>query len=97
VSGFLQDAEGILETAQAAPGHTDFTILISPQGAIHMLADSDWPLESLARHHGARTLYRVSRNSASISVEGRSGNRTCRVEAESYQSVARRLLAGPRA
>ena len=97
VSGFLQDAEGILETAQAAASHSDFTILISPEGTIHMLADSDWPLASLAQHHGSRTLYRVSRNSGRVSVEGRSGNQTCRLETESCQSVARRLLAGPRA
>src|SRR4026209_699139 len=70
-SGFLQDAEGILETAQTSASHTDFTILISPEGGIHMLADSDWPLESLARHHGARTLYRVSSHSGRVSVEGR--------------------------
>ncbi len=60
-----------------------------------MLAESDWPLASLESHHGARTLYRVSQASGQITVEGRSGQQRCRLEAEHPQAVARRLLAGP--
>jgi len=56
VSRFLDDAEEILKTAEAASGATqnptNFTILIGREGHIHMLADSDWPLASLDAHHG---------------------------------------------
>jgi hypothetical protein len=99
VGRFLEDAEAILNAAETATeatsDPTNFTILISPEGGIHMLADSDWPLASLEAHHGARTLYRVSQASGRIAVEGRSGNHRCHVEAEHPQAVARRLLAGP--
>jgi hypothetical protein len=99
VGPFLQDAEAILNAARSAacatPNPTDFTILIGPEGGIHMLAESDWPLASLESHHGARTLYRVSQASGQITVEGRSGQQRCRLEAEHPQAVARRLLAGP--
>jgi len=99
VGRFLEDAEAILtaaETAtQATPNPTNFTILISPEGGIHMLAESDWPLASLEAHYGARTLYRVSQARGHIAVEGRSGSHRCRVESEHPQAVARRLLAGP--
>jgi hypothetical protein len=99
VGPFLQDAESILNAAQSAAGATanptDFTILISPEGGIHMLAESDWPLASLESHYGARTLYRVSQASGQITVEGRSGLARCRLQAEHPQAVARRLLAGP--
>ena len=95
---FLQDAEAILNAAQTAacatPNPTDFTILIGPEGGIHMLAESDWPLASLESHYGARTLYRVSQASGQITVEGRSGHQRCRLETEHPQAVARRLLAG---
>lgn len=96
---FLQDAESILHAAQSAAGATanptDFTILISPEGGIHMLTESDWPLASLESHYGARTLYRVSQASGQITVEGRSGLARCRLQSEHPQATARRLLAGP--
>ena len=95
----LQDAESILNAAQSAAdatsNPTDFTILIGPEGGIHMLAESDWPLASLESHYGARTLYRVSQASGRITVEGRSGLARCRLQTENPQAVARRLLAGP--
>jgi hypothetical protein len=96
VGRFLHDAEQLLETAEAASSlvdePTNFTILIGPEGGIHMLAGSDWPLESLQVHHGARALYRVSRDRGRVAVEGRSGNQRCRLESESPSAVARRLL-----
>ena len=101
VSRFLEDAEEILKTAEAASGAsenpTNFTILIGREGHIHMLADSDWPLASLEAHHGTQTVYRVSRQNGRVAVEGRSGTRLCHLHSESPQLVARRLLAGPTA
>jgi hypothetical protein len=98
VGRFLEDAEAILYAAETAHGATsnptNFTILIGPEGGIQMLAESDWPLASLEAHHGARTLYRVSQERGHIAVEGRSGSQRCRLESESPQAVARRLLGG---
>jgi hypothetical protein len=68
------------------------TILIGPEGAIHMIADSDWPLDSLTAHHGARTAYRVSESSGSIRVEAREGLRTCLMESAKPCQIARFLL-----
>ena len=98
MGAFLDDAESILEAAEAAgesSSPANLTILITPQGGIHMLSDSDWPLASLEAHHGARTAYRVSHSSGHLTVEGRCGNQRCRLESEHPQAVARRLLAGP--
>ncbi len=98
MGAFLDDAAAILETAEAAAESANagnVTILISPQGGIHMLSDSDWPLASLEAHHGSRTAYRVSQTGGHVTVEGRCGNQRCRLETEHPQAVARRLLAGP--
>jgi hypothetical protein len=99
VGAFLEDAEAILQAAEAAteatPDPTNFTVLIGPEGGIHLLAESDWPLASLEAHHGARTLYRVNQERGRVTVEGRSGSRRCRLELEHPQAVARRLLSGP--
>ena len=96
---FLQDAQAILQaaesTAESVSNPANVTILISSQGGIHMVSDSDWPLASLEAHHGARTSYRVSQASGHVTVEGRFGNQRCRLETEHPQAVARRLLAGP--
>jgi hypothetical protein len=98
VSRFVEHAQNILDAAESASAHgescTDMTILIGQEGAIRMVADSDWPLDSLALHHGARSAYRVSQRSGSVRVEGREGSRTCVLESVPPAQVARMLLAG---
>jgi hypothetical protein len=57
-----------------------------------MVADSDWPLDSLQAHHGAGMAYRVSQHASMVRVEGRAGSRTCLFETEKPERVARLLL-----
>jgi hypothetical protein len=96
VSRFAEHALNILDAAETASGRGEscshMTILIGQEGAIHMIADSDWPLESLTWHHGAREAYRVSESSGSVRVEGREGLRTCVVESSKPTQIARFLL-----
>jgi len=86
----------ILDAAESAvqAGHTpsDMTILITAEGGIRMVADSDWPLDSLQLHHGAKTAYRVSQNADVVRVEGRENSRTCVFETAKPARVARLLL-----
>jgi hypothetical protein len=95
VSRFVDNAMQLMEAAENAvqAGHvpSDMTILISPEGGIHMLAESDWPLDSLQLHHGARMAYRVSQTSANVRVEGRAGSRTCVFETAKPERAARLL------
>ena len=42
-----------------------------PIRGIRMIAGPDWPLESLAAHDGAHTVYRVERGT--VTMEGQSG------------------------
>jgi hypothetical protein len=96
VSRFLDNAVQILDAAESAvqSGHTptDMTILITAEGAIRMVADSDWPLDSLQSHHGAKMAYRVSQNASLVRVEGREDSRTCLFETAKPQQVARLLM-----
>ena len=96
MSRFLDNAEQILDAAESAvqSGHTptDMTILITAEGGIRMLADSDWPLDSLQLHHGAKMAYRVSQNASHVRVEGRAGSRTCLFETVKPERAARLLL-----
>jgi hypothetical protein len=91
-----EQARNILDAAESASRSgqacTEMTILIGPEGRIRMVADSDWPLESLARHHGAESAYRVSEETGRIRVEGRDGMRRCLLESSSPARVARLLL-----
>ena len=86
----------LLEAAESAvqAGHTpsDLTVLITDEGSIRMVADSDWPLDTLQLHHGARMAYRISQNAASVRVEGRAGSRTCLFETAKPERAARLLL-----
>jgi hypothetical protein len=96
VGKFTERAWQILEAAEAASARgeicTEMTILITQDGGIHMLADSSWPLESLADHHGARAAYRVREQHGALRVDAREGTRTCRMESISPAETARRML-----
>ena len=98
MSRFLDNAAKILDAAESAlqSGHTptDMTILITAEGAIRMVADSDWPLDSLQSHHGAKMAYRVSQNASVVRVEGREDSRTCLFETLKPARTARLLLHG---
>jgi hypothetical protein len=100
VSRFTDDALGILNAAETAASRgescSDMTILIGRDGAIRMVADSDWPLDSLAAHHGAQTAYRVSESKGSVRVEAREGARTCLLQSVTPAHTARLLLTGLR-
>jgi len=96
VSRFVDTAVEILETAESVlrAGQTpsEVSILVSAEGAIHIVADSDWPLDSLQREHGARSAYRVSPASGRVAVDGREGSRTCHFEVSTPARTARFLL-----
>src|SRR5437899_1884289 len=96
VTGFLENAERIFETAALGePESGDLAILIGQDGAIRMLMGSDWPLDSLQAHHGAMAAYRVSRSGSQVRVEGKSRTGSCVLQSEPVSSIARRLLADP--
>src|SRR5215813_10142270 len=93
VGPLLSDAESILTAAQSAAGATatDFTILISLEGGIHIacrirLATCLAGIP-LWRSH---PLYLVTQASGRITVEGRSGLARCRLQAEYPRAVAPR-------
>ncbi|MGA3187783.1 MAG: hypothetical protein ABSF22_11805 [Bryobacteraceae bacterium] len=92
MSRFAEQALNILDAAESAGSCSNMTILIGQTGAIHMIADSDWPLDSLTAHHGAKQAYRVSENSGSVRVEAREGHRTCVMESPKPAQIARFLL-----
>ena len=96
MSRFLDNAAKILDAAESAvqSGNTpsDMTILITAEGGIRMVADSDWPLDTLQLHHGAKMAYRVSQNASHVRVEGREQSRTCVFETVKPERAARLLL-----
>lgn len=98
VSRFVDNATRIFEAAESAleAGHkpTNMTILIGPEGGISLVAECDWPLDSLQAYRGARMVYRVSQQADGLRVEGRAGSRTCVFETTGPDGAARRLLAG---
>jgi len=87
-----------MDAAATAAAHGEpccqMTVLIGGDGGIHLCADSDWPLDSLAREHGARTAYRITSREGSVRVEGREGSRRCVLEERTPAQTVRLLLAG---
>jgi hypothetical protein len=98
VSRFVENAANLLDAAESAvqSGHTPshLTILLGCEGGIRMIAESDWPLDSLQTHHGAKAVYRISEANEKVRVEGREGGRTCVFETPKGPSAARLILGG---
>jgi hypothetical protein len=96
VSRFLDDARAIFEAAESASqsGYavSDFTMLIGQDGAVQMLAASDWPLDRLLAERSARAAYRVGETNGRIHLEARSAGRSCLLESDAPQRSARELL-----
>lgn len=95
-SRFLDNARQLFEAAESAwrlgQALSDLTILIGANGSVHMIADSDWPLDRLLAHHGAQMAYRVGERNGKVRVQGRAGGRQCLLEAETARSLMRALL-----
>ena len=68
------------------------TILIGTDGGIQMIANSDWPLDSLALERGAKSAYRVSERGGRVRVEAREGYSRCVLESNTTACAARLLL-----
>jgi len=98
VNRFVDNAMKLMNAAESAAeaGNTptDMAILISSQGSIRMVANSDWPLESLQAYHGSRTAYRVSKHNEKVRVDGRESGHTCSFESETPNVAARQILGG---
>ena len=74
MSLFLENAGKILRAATTAgAGEAGcVSILVGWDGSLRVLSDSDWALDALAAHHGARMAYRIHRVRGAVRVEGRS-------------------------
>jgi hypothetical protein len=96
VSRFLDDARAIFEAAESASRSgqpvSDFTLLVGNDGALQMLAASDWPLDRLLAERGARAAYRIGESAGRVRLEARSGVQTCTLESESPRVAAHHLL-----
>jgi hypothetical protein len=96
VSLFAEHVQQLLDAAQsvASEGETcsAMTILIGQDHGIHMISDSDWPLDSLAADRGARAAYRITGLGGCVRVEGREGPRHCVMETTHPARTARFLL-----
>ena len=91
------NAANILETAAASENaglasREDWTILVSPDGGLRMIAGSDWNLDALAAFHGAQAAYRARADGGRVRVEGRSRGRRCLLETAPPKGFLREML-----
>jgi hypothetical protein len=82
VDRFFADAQGIFETALAAPSHEggSFGLMIRQDGGIHVVMDTPFTLEAMVAELGARTAFRVARERGGVKLEGFSNGRRCSIE-----------------
>jgi hypothetical protein len=80
VSSFLTDAGQIFDVARQGHEPEDFTIRISPESGVHIIAGSDYSYSS-------DTTYRVRRAQGKVVVEGRSGMQSCILQTDSRRAL----------
>jgi hypothetical protein len=85
--------DAVERSTQSGFAPADWTILISESGGIEMLADCDWPLDTLQADRGAGMVYRISQQGEHVRLEGRAGQRTCLFETARPDGAARSLPA----
>ena len=79
---FYDDAVQVFETASGAAEPADLGILIGDDGALRIVTAEGWRPEALQAHYGARTVFQVTRTSASVRVVARSANQTCTLQSD---------------
>lgn|GEM_PF-1791969 len=94
MSGFLDNAARILETAELADA-SPMTILLRDGLPIALTVENDWSLEALRRERGADEAFRVSRRNGKLFVEGRSADRACLLAGNRPADAVRALLTPP--
>ena len=96
MNGFIDNGAKIFEAAQNVMNTgempSDYTIVMGAEGGITMIANSDWPLDSLLRENGGGTAYRIKPAADRVIVDGREGSSTCHFEAMSPTETARLVL-----
>jgi len=93
VSPFLRHAEEIFTTAQGGAEDCEWSLLVNRDGALRMVAGSDWGLDPLRLHHGAREAYRVTRVGGQVRVEARSASESCVLQSNVAKAALRPTLA----
>lgn len=85
MNGFIDNGAKIFEAAQnvmnTGEAPSDYTIVMGAHGGVTLIANSDWPLDSLLRERGAGMAYRVKPGTGRVSVEGVDGTSSCHFEA----------------
>jgi len=96
VAPFWENAESIFETARQASQNgspdCDLAILIGARGRIQVTEAGGWSLHALLAHHGAQTVYRITRQDGCVRLDGRSGSTTCMLRSEPLEDAAHWLL-----
>lgn len=94
MSRMWHNAEEILEVARAAaPDSPEYAFVRTAGECWEMIAGAGWSLDALLSDRGATEVYRVRRQGKTISVEGRTGLQSCRLESVPPQGTVRPLPA----
>lgn len=82
MSAFTEQAGQVFDAAIAAPEGSSpaLTILIRPEGQIHIVDGAESSIDALQHRFGCGTAFRVTRYGGEVRVEGRSGPNQCVIE-----------------
>jgi hypothetical protein len=94
VDTFLENARRIFDVARMDSSEevSDFTLLVRPDGSIHMVMECTVNPESAAQEHGAESAYRVSRRAGNVTVSGSHGVDRCSLSCAPERRQNRSLL-----
>jgi hypothetical protein len=94
VDSLLENAHRLLETALEGPQSEEWTVYLDREGALHLIAGADAPLESVLLARAAAAAWRIRRQAESVLVEGFDGDSRCCLQGRA-PNPARGPLSAP--
>jgi hypothetical protein len=89
MNSFLKNAGHLFDVArsESGAGDLDFSLMVSPDGGIHMAMET-----AFQSRDGAQAAYRVTRSRDGVRVTGQANGQTCVLEQKSSRQCAGKLL-----
>jgi hypothetical protein len=80
VDALLKRAQEILDVAANGADVAELFILVGSSGDLRILDRVGWSLQSIRAEFGAQEVFRVSRSSGVVRVEGSDGSERCLIQ-----------------
>lgn len=85
--------EAMQSGAEAGMAVNDWVVFVGPEGGYQLIAGYEGSLDSLAWEHGAKRMWRLTRQDSELLVDGKQGLQSCQLRSPAPRRSVRELVA----